>query len=668
MGLAGVQPLGLRLVDHPVLPVEGDVVEQAVGGLGANGKDFALLDGAGDLGAVSGAQHGRHAGGIAVEPAGGDGVIHRAHADLEQALRDRAVVRAVGHEAARAAAAHELHEAPALECAPREGVVCGEQGEHGRACVDRKPAACQVPGLAARFDDQEVVPELAHNIYLFARRNLGRCAVGSAGAAQQAGAGEHRGGHFDGLRQAVLLDHFGSVQPAGRRSDGGDLLNGNVRVVEVEDVGIAPPFVCHLLRAALAHAHAVAVAGVDQLVAGRGLARVEHAQAGVGEQAGRTHFIERAVDGDRYRAGGAAQAGKRGVVGLLDLRLLRKRDQAVFVDVPHVIRDPFQGHELWGRNGGDAAARGRDQQGDAHPGVAPAGRVVLGFIGFHRGRAHDAEGVGKAGIPHGDQNRRGFLLEEGLHFCRKGRGIGHRFGDGLHVLNRAGVGEVVGVVLHLIIGKRGTPGVFGGFGLPAVGGAVVGVYHLACAVGNDLPLRGVDRRNDVGLAGIVAVVHLVGGGIHHVVRGGGRDLAGRVASGAYGLDLQRLEREGIAHFVTHHAQKVIFQPHGVGHHQALRAGRSGGLHLVFHISQIIAVAVAGVVLADHARTADEVGLGAGVEHRAARGVAHHEVDAVAGERDVDRACQRRAGLAERVDTVDAGVDVVGAGREPHPDG
>ena len=91
------------------------------------------------------------------------------------------------------------------------------------------------------------------------------------------------------------------------------------------------------------------------------------------------------------------------------------------------------------------------------------------------------------------------------------------------------------------------------FGLPAVAGRIKAFRQLVL-------IKGAQPRSfPHGLGGVFmlrlhAVIGLVVGVIHHVVILAASRLAQGVGSGRHGLGLQRLQGEGIAHFIGHHAQ------------------------------------------------------------------------------------------------------------------
>ena len=133
-------------------------------------------------------------------------------------------------------------------------------------------------------------------------------------------------------------------------------------------------------------------------------------------------------------------------------------------------------------------------------------------------------------------------------------------------LLRACISQIVGIVLHHAVAQAVAPGVLRGLRLSAVGRGVIAARQRAPAVERQ-PGSLLHRLNHPGLAGIVALEDLVGGGIHHIVAPGrlGGHLLQRVVARRDRLGLQGLQRIGIGHLVAHHAAEVVL--HGEVQHR-----------------------------------------------------------------------------------------------------
>ena len=218
-----------------------------------------------------------------------------------------------------------------------------------------------------------------------------------------------------------------------------------------------------------------------------------------------------------------------------------------------------------------------------------------------------------------------------------------------------GVLQVVGVVLDPQVGVAGgAPDVFDVLGLPAVGGGIVGGGEGAAGLEGDA-LRSIHGLGAGGGGGGRAAVHLVLGGVHHVVEGGGGVLHGPhgVSAGCDGLGLQRLQRGGCAHFVGQHAAEVIFHinvgddivcavPHGEEEIPGIQVARHpalGDLDAVLPVGGVAAQLESGAHIGGNAAAGEGQGAaGFIVSHRHLGaggdllfGLAVHGVAAVYGE-------------------------------------
>ena len=174
----------------------------------------------------------------------------------------------------------------------------------------------------------------------------------------------------------------------------------------------------------------------------------------------------------------------------------------------------------------------------------------------------------------------------GDHFAQRGA-VGQIPGELDGIDQAAGVFQIVGIVL----GADGAvvvaaPDLFGRGDAAAVAGGVVALGEGAAA-GTDYAAGGVYGLDHPRVVGIEALEHLIGGGVGHVpVSAAGGVLALHdVGARGHGLGLQRLEGEGIAHLVGHHAAEVFL--HVGGQDQPQRA--------VLHFGAQVAVVEVGAV-------------------------------------------------------------------------
>ena len=193
-------------------------------------------------------------------------------------------------------------------------------------------------------------------------------------------------------------------------------------------------------------------------------------------------------------------------------------------------------------------------------GIQPAGRRVFGGMGRNAVNARNLQALGA--FPHGLQRSPGLVREQAL----QSRVLSAVSVIRIHrqrPLHRGGVHAVKGVVLDgQVIVAGGVPQVLCGFRLPAVGGGIVGAGK-ACAVHQHNAAGGVHGPGAVDGAVGIAVIHLVAGGVHHIVKRGGAGvhLVQGIGAGSHGLGLERLGRGGIAHFIGQHAVKIILNIH-----------------------------------------------------------------------------------------------------------
>ena len=100
------------------------------------------------------------------------------------------------------------------------------------------------------------------------------------------------------------------------------------------------------------------------------------------------------------------------------------------------------------------------------------------------------------------------------------------------------------------------PDAFHQLRLSAVGGGVIALGQLPLVEAANAVsfLHGFLR---VAVSGNISPEDLIVGGVYNVVVSGCAALAQHIGAGGHGLGLQRLQREGIAHFIGHNAQQVI---------------------------------------------------------------------------------------------------------------
>ena len=300
----------------------------------------------------------------------------------------------------------------------------------------------------------------------------------------------------------------------------------------------------HPLGAALAHAHAVAVAPHDDR-----------------ERLRRAGFVPGGFHRDQFVIRSVQPQGERAL------------DLAVHVQchVPGPVgQHPFLFHRLRGqghavrlrRRAGLCRRQGRSRrqglqqlrpQREPQPFIHPAALEA---------RVHRLNGFDGIQLPFpvAVALRGQLLAQRRLQHGLQRRAALAAGGDGQFVLQAARVLQVVGVVLHgqiaVVVGAA--PDLAGQRGLPAVAGGVI-ADRVAAAVQAHHAAGGVHRRDHVGVLGVKALVHLVGRGVHQVVipAGGLRFALHGVGARGHGLGLQRLDGEGIAHLVGHHAVQVV---------------------------------------------------------------------------------------------------------------
>ena len=275
-------------------------------------------------------------------------------------------------------------------------------------------------------------------------------------------------------------------------------------VVEAQDLVVGVAHGAHLHGAALAHAHAVAKATRHQL---EGIVVGLH----------RPQFIPAAVDAHAQRL--------------------------------------FQlGKDIQGQRGASGAAAAADGHVKVQLGVQAAGRRIHGRVGRdgvdprHAGIA----AIGRARLAVQQAPDGGVLAGAGVILI-------HRHA----ALHRSGIHQVKGVVLDAqILIPAGVEAVGGRFRLPTVGSGVVGAGQRL-AVHHHNAAGGVHRCGTVGRGIGIAVVHLVVGGVHHVVEAvlAQVHFVHRVGTRRHRLGLQRLNVGGVAHLIRHHAVEIILDVH-----------------------------------------------------------------------------------------------------------
>ena len=288
------------------------------------------------------------------------------------------------------------------------------------------------------------------------------------------------------------------AQRAGRRL--------RARVIEGKDVLIALAVRAgHLLRAALAHAHAVP----------------ESPEA---QRKGRAALLDR----HDLVAGGIDRQAQ------------------------HVLH-PAEGGQVHGRLGGFFAV-GRGQR-EAQLRIDPAGGGVLGRVRRHLGNPGN---FAPGGLQAGRVELRISRVQQRLGKRRVQAAV---FRNQRALDPASGVFQVVRVVLNHQIRRRAAPDVGGALGLAAVAGGVEALGVRARAGGQAHAARAVHRADDVFLAGGVAIKDLAVRVVRHVVAA--RGLLGAQGVGARGdrLSLERLNRIAVGHLIAHHAVKVGLDVH-----------------------------------------------------------------------------------------------------------
>ena len=156
--------------------------------------------------------------------------------------------------------------------------------------------------------------------------------------------------------------------------------------------------------------------------------------------------------------------------------------------------------------------------------------------------------------------------------------------------NGSGILIIVGIVLDgniIILGRA--PDVAHRFDLSAVGCGIIG-SGIGIAVHGHKAAGFLHRLHTAGVARGRAVIHLIAGGIHHVVaaRGGGVHGADGISTRRNALRLERFQRGGIAHLVGQHAVQIILNKHVRDGIQLVNAAAADGLELQIARIQIAA--------------------------------------------------------------------------------
>ena len=203
-------------------------------------------------------------------------------------------------------------------------------------------------------------------------------------------------------------------------------------------------------------------------------------------------------------------------------------------------------------------AVGRGQRKPQH-GIHPAGRGVFGRVGLHR---RDLNDLPPARPQTGRRQLIGRRREQRLGQFGVQRAVFARSaGNQRAVCAAGGVFQVVGIVLDHQIGHRAAPDVGAALGLAAVARGVKALRIGARGGGQALTPGRVDRTDHVGLAGRIAKEHLAVRIVGHVVAA--RGLLGTQGVGARGdgLRLERLQRVAVGHFVAYHAVEIGLDVH-----------------------------------------------------------------------------------------------------------
>ncbi|MPM75376.1 hypothetical protein SDC9_122368 [bioreactor metagenome] len=75
------------------------------------------------------------------------------------------------------------------------------------------------------------------------------------------------------------------------------------------------------------------------------------------------------------------------------------------------------------------------------------------------------------------------------------------------------------------------------------------------------------------IAGVIALINLIIGGIENIIRSALSDLEQTISLCREGLRLERLQREGVAHLITDYAVEIMRQRHAVdGDHRSVARG------------------------------------------------------------------------------------------------
>ena len=373
------------------------------------------------------------------------------------------------------------------------GLLCDALLQLGRGHAVRRQAARSLIGLDRLLGQRQIVAadaalEEAQGLQV-ALQLLNRLAAAAVGQRL--------------FRVGVAADDLAAraIQALAQRTRG----YRRARIIEGKDVPVALAVRAgHLLRAALAHAHAVSVAPEAQ-------------------RKGRAALLDR----NNLVAGGIDRQAQ------------------------HVLH-PAEGGQVHGRLSGFAAV-GRGQS-KAELRIDPAGGGVLGRVRCDLGNPGDF-------APGGLQAGRGELrigrIQQRL---RKRRAHAAVFRNQRALDPAAGVFQVVRVVLDHQIRHRAAPDVGAALGLAAVAGGVeaLGVRaagHQAHAA------RRIHGADDVFLAGGVAVEYLAVRVVGHVVAARGFLRAQGIGTRGDRLGLERLNRVAVRHFVAHHAVKVGLDVH-----------------------------------------------------------------------------------------------------------
>ena len=374
----------------------------------------------------------------------------------------------------------------------RSGIVAGECEEGGHHIAGEAAVGGFAPGAALLQDGNGFIlgdgaehPGGALSAFAQVQAALGRGDTGVQRGRRWAGRGRFGGrGGFDGsgrLGENLLLAGLAADGGAEDGAGQGVLHLDAAGEIEAQDLCAGVALLGHLHGAPLAHAQAVAVA-----------------------------------PGSHREAAGRWRDGPK----------------LIFARIDAHPQGAFQlAENIKGEHPGVGSAVSGVGNGKIQLGIQLAGDGISGRVGRDGGYGCDggpaAEGAGRLFVQQALQGvalRAGSADEEGLF-----PGIG--------------VGQIVGVVLHGQVRiSADAPGVFDGFGLSAVGGGIIRCCESVAVFQGDA-LGCVHRPGAGGRGSGGAVVHLVAGGVHHVVEGGGAFHGPHgVGAGGNGLGLQRFKR------------------------------------------------------------------------------------------------------------------------------